>query len=157
MVLTCAPSRIRTCGLLLRSNPGAHAVAISGDAGHVRGGTRCCSPSYLVIANADTAWTVSQAVASSLLIVPEPSAPVPQAVTARPAPCFACRPAAGDGLRRRRESNYARRWACSSSSRYLAACTTRPGFGSARGRFHIGHTGSLGDSQNEWVTGRLLL
>jgi len=31
------------------------------------------------------------------------------------------------------------------------------GFGSAQGRFHIGHTVSLGDSQNEWVTGRLLL
>ena len=40
-----APSRIRTCGLLLRSNPAADAVAISGDAGQVRGGTRCCSPS----------------------------------------------------------------------------------------------------------------
>ena len=49
----CAPSRIRTCGLLLRSNPGSDAVATGGDAGHARGGTRCCSPSYLVIAARD--------------------------------------------------------------------------------------------------------
>src|SRR5262249_12007542 len=49
-----------------RSNPGAHAVATSDDAGQVRGGTHCCSPSYLVmvirdtartIANEDTAWS----------------------------------------------------------------------------------------------------
>src|SRR5262249_49787486 len=44
------PSRIRTCGLLLRSNPAVDAVATSGDAGQVSGGPRCCSPSYLVIA-----------------------------------------------------------------------------------------------------------
>ena len=46
----CAPSRIRTCDLLLRSNPGAHSVAICNDAGQVRGGRHGCSPSYLVIA-----------------------------------------------------------------------------------------------------------
>src|SRR5215813_3062651 len=45
----CAPSAIRTRGLLLRSNPAVDAVAISGDAGQVRGGPHCCSPSYLVI------------------------------------------------------------------------------------------------------------
>jgi len=47
----CAPSRIRTCGLLLRSTPAADAVANWDDAGQVRGGTHCCSPSYLVIAS----------------------------------------------------------------------------------------------------------
>jgi hypothetical protein len=40
-----APSRIRTCDLLLRSNPDADAVANWDDAGQVRGGTHCCSPS----------------------------------------------------------------------------------------------------------------
>jgi hypothetical protein len=43
-------SRRYPAGLLLRSNPAVDAVAISGAAGHVSGGTRCCSPSYLVIA-----------------------------------------------------------------------------------------------------------
>jgi hypothetical protein len=42
---------IRTRALLLRSNPGADAVATSDDAGQVSGGTHCCSPSYLVIAS----------------------------------------------------------------------------------------------------------
>ena len=46
----CAPSRIRTCGLLLRSNPAVDAVASWNDAGQVRGGAHCCRPSYLVIA-----------------------------------------------------------------------------------------------------------
>jgi hypothetical protein len=46
----CAPSAIRTRGLLLRSNPAADAVANWDDAGQVRGGTHCCRPSYLVIA-----------------------------------------------------------------------------------------------------------
>ena len=36
VILMSAPSRIRTCDLLLRSNPGPDAVAISGDAGHAR-------------------------------------------------------------------------------------------------------------------------
>src|SRR5215469_449274 len=74
----CAPSRIRTCGLLLRSNPAVDAVAIYDDAGQVRTGMRCCSPSYLVIAlgdigrttaTEDAAWIVSQAGASGRLIV----------------------------------------------------------------------------------------
>jgi len=52
-----APSRIRTCGLLLRSNPAVDAVAICDDAGQVRGGAHCCSPSYLVIASRDTGCT----------------------------------------------------------------------------------------------------
>jgi hypothetical protein len=47
----CAPSAIRTRDLLLRSNPAVDAVAVSDDAGQVRGGTHCCSPSYLVIAS----------------------------------------------------------------------------------------------------------
>jgi hypothetical protein len=79
----CAPSAIRTRALLLRSNPDADAVANWDDAGQARGGTRCCSPSYLVIAiedtgrtiaTKDTAWTVPQAVASSRLTVLGPSA-----------------------------------------------------------------------------------
>jgi hypothetical protein len=79
-----APSRIRTCGLLLRSNPGAHAVAISDDAGQVRGGSHCCSPSYLVITSQDTGRTtgtedaariVSQDVATSRSIVLGQSVP----------------------------------------------------------------------------------
>jgi hypothetical protein len=45
----CAPSAIRTRDLLLRSNPAADAVANCNDAGQVRGGAHCCSPSYLVI------------------------------------------------------------------------------------------------------------
>src|SRR5262249_30152758 len=45
----CAPSAIRTRALLLRSNPAGDGVANSDDAGHVRGGPRCCRPSYLVI------------------------------------------------------------------------------------------------------------
>jgi hypothetical protein len=49
--LVSAPSRIRTCDLLLRSNLAVDAVAICDDTGHVSGGTHCCSPSYLVIAN----------------------------------------------------------------------------------------------------------
>jgi hypothetical protein len=70
----CAPSAIRTRALLLRSNPAADAVANWDDAGHARGGTHCCSPSYLVIASRDTGrttatedapWIVSQEVASS--------------------------------------------------------------------------------------------
>jgi hypothetical protein len=89
-----APSRIRTCDLLLRSNPAVDAVAISDDAGQVGGRMHCCSPSYLVIAIGDTgptiaakdtAWIVSQAVASSRLILAGPSAPpaAPRAVIAR--------------------------------------------------------------------------
>src|SRR5690242_4760158 len=50
----CAPSAIRTRGLLLRSNPAVDAVANSDDPGQVGGGTRCCSPSYLVITIGDT-------------------------------------------------------------------------------------------------------
>jgi len=78
-----ARSATRTRSLPLRSNPGAHAVAVSDDAGQVSGGTHCCSPSYLVItsrdtgraiATKDTRWTVSQAVASSRITVRGPSA-----------------------------------------------------------------------------------
>jgi hypothetical protein len=57
--LTCAPSRIRTCDLLLRSNPAVDAVAISDDAGQVRARGHCCSPSYLVIASRDTGRTIA--------------------------------------------------------------------------------------------------
>src|SRR5262245_56001815 len=79
----CAPSAIRTRGLLLRSNPAGDGVANSDDAGHVRGGPRCCSPSYLVIgsggtgrtiATEDAAWIVSREVAPSRLVVGGPSA-----------------------------------------------------------------------------------
>src|SRR5690348_6833757 len=55
----CAPSAIRTRDLLLRSNPAVDAVAISDDAGHVSGGTHCCSPSYLVIASRDTGRAIA--------------------------------------------------------------------------------------------------
>src|SRR5262249_22545366 len=57
----CAPSRIRTCGLLLRSNPAADAVANWDNAGQVSGGTHCCSPSYLVIAAGQAATVTVQA------------------------------------------------------------------------------------------------
>jgi hypothetical protein len=79
-----APSKIRTCGLLLRSNPAADAVANWDDAGQVRGGAHCCSPSYLVITSRDTGRTtgtedaariVSQEVAASRSIVLGQSAP----------------------------------------------------------------------------------
>jgi hypothetical protein len=81
--VVCAPSAIRTRGLLLRSNPRPDAVATSDGAGHASGGRHCCSPSYLVIATGDTgpttatedtAWTVPQAVASSRRTVLGPSA-----------------------------------------------------------------------------------
>ena len=42
------------------------------------------------------------------------------------------------GLRRGRESNYARRWACSSPFRYLAARTMRPGSGQRKVAFISG-------------------
>ena len=80
----CAPSAIRTRALLLRSDPAVDAVAISDDAGQVRSGTHCCSPSYLVITSRDTGHTtgtedaariVSQEVATSRSIVLGQSAP----------------------------------------------------------------------------------
>jgi hypothetical protein len=44
-----APLRNRTVDLLLTIYPRADAVAICDDAGQVRGGARCCRPTYLVI------------------------------------------------------------------------------------------------------------
>src|SRR5215471_17960748 len=78
----CAPSAIRTRAL--GSNPAVDAVAISDDAGQVRSGTHCCSPSYLVITRRDTghmtgtedaARIVSQEVATSRSIALGQSAP----------------------------------------------------------------------------------
>jgi hypothetical protein len=54
-----APSAIRTRDLLLRNNPAADAVANWDDAGQVKGGAHCCSPSYLVIASWGTGHTIA--------------------------------------------------------------------------------------------------
>src|SRR5215468_6237152 len=68
----CAPSAIRTRALLLRSNPAVDAVAIGGDAGHVRSGTHCCSPSYLVIESGS--WAAIPAAAGCWVSEPGRSA-----------------------------------------------------------------------------------
>ena len=91
----CAPSAIRTRALLLRSNPGADAVANCGDAGQITGDTRCCSPSYLVIASRgtgrtiateDTVWIASKAwLSTSLSSLANQALPAaPKAAAARP-------------------------------------------------------------------------
>jgi hypothetical protein len=94
--LTCAPSRIRTCDLLLRSNPAADAVAISDDAGQVSGlriavaqviwsspvGTLAARPALRTQHESYRRKGLPTAL-SSLAISPGP--PPPQAVTARPA------------------------------------------------------------------------
>jgi hypothetical protein len=46
---TGSPLRNRTVDLLLTIYPRVHAVANWDDAGQVRGGALCCSPTYLVI------------------------------------------------------------------------------------------------------------
>ena len=84
----CAPSRIRTCGLLLRSNPGPDAVAICNDAGQVRSGAHCCSPSYLVIANRDSGGTIATGdaawIASKVWLLTSLSSLANQALPAAP-------------------------------------------------------------------------
>jgi hypothetical protein len=84
----CAPSAIRTRGLLLRSNPAADAVAICNDAGQVRGGAYCCSPSYLVIANRDSGGTIATGdavwIASKVWLLTSLSSLANQALPAAP-------------------------------------------------------------------------